>query len=237
MNGTAALPAWRQVLAVVAHPDDESFGLGAVLDAFAASGAAVTVLCLTHGEASTLHGVSGDLAALRQRELSAAATALGLTGVTLRAYPDGRLEEEDLGGLVGEVRRAVATARPQGIVAFDIDGVTGHSDHARATAAAVSAAEQLHVPVLGWTIPVSVAGELNAEFGTAFTGHPPADIDVVLTVDRTRQRHAVACHATQALPGSVLWRRLELLGDHEYLRWLTDPVPAASARSGQQHAP
>ncbi len=30
-----------------------------------------------------------------------------------------------------------------------------------------------------------------------------------------------AAHASQAVPGSVLWRRLELLGDREYLRPLT----------------
>jgi LmbE family N-acetylglucosaminyl deacetylase len=50
------LPAWTTVLAVVAHPDDESFGLGALLDGFTGAGASVEVLCLTHGEASTLHG-------------------------------------------------------------------------------------------------------------------------------------------------------------------------------------
>ena len=55
------LPAWSDVLAVVAHPDDESFGLGALLAAFVAAGVRVSVLCLTHGEASTLHGVEGDL--------------------------------------------------------------------------------------------------------------------------------------------------------------------------------
>lgn len=65
-----ALPAWSSALAVVAHPDDESFGLGAVLDAFARSGAAVSVLCLTQGEASRIRGVPGDLSALRAMELS-----------------------------------------------------------------------------------------------------------------------------------------------------------------------
>jgi LmbE family N-acetylglucosaminyl deacetylase len=40
-------------LAVIAHPDDESFGLGAVLAAFGA-GTQVRVLCFTRGEASTL---------------------------------------------------------------------------------------------------------------------------------------------------------------------------------------
>jgi hypothetical protein len=49
------LPAWRQALVVVAHPDDETFGLGAVADRFAAGATAVHVLCFTHGEASTLN--------------------------------------------------------------------------------------------------------------------------------------------------------------------------------------
>ena len=47
------LPPWRSVLAVVAHPDDESFALGAVLAGFADAGAAVALLCFTHGESST----------------------------------------------------------------------------------------------------------------------------------------------------------------------------------------
>jgi hypothetical protein len=52
-----APPAWSSVLAVVAHPDDESFGLGAILDAFNRAASRTAVLCLTHGEASPVHGV------------------------------------------------------------------------------------------------------------------------------------------------------------------------------------
>src|SRR5664280_3759531 len=79
--------ATSAVLAVVAHPDDESFGLGAVLAAFAAGGARVAVLCFTHGEASTLHGVAGDLHRLRAHELAAAAHVLGVATTVLRSYP------------------------------------------------------------------------------------------------------------------------------------------------------
>ncbi len=61
-NADVGLPHWERVLVVVAHPDDESFGLGAVLSSFVDAGADVSVLCFTQGEASTLHGVEGDLA-------------------------------------------------------------------------------------------------------------------------------------------------------------------------------
>jgi LmbE family N-acetylglucosaminyl deacetylase len=59
------LPAWNSMLVVVAHPDDESFGLGAVLDAFGRAGTQISVLRLTHGEASTMHVVAGNLAEVR----------------------------------------------------------------------------------------------------------------------------------------------------------------------------
>jgi N-acetylglucosamine malate deacetylase 2 len=67
-------------------------------------------------------------------------------------------------------------------------------------------------------LPVELAETLNAERGTAFSGHRLDQIDYVVTVDRTRQRRAIAAHASQAIPTSVLWRRLELLGDGEHLR-------------------
>ena len=44
-----------RALAVIAHPDDESFGLGAVLAALVEAGVGVPVLCLTHGLFSGRH--------------------------------------------------------------------------------------------------------------------------------------------------------------------------------------
>ncbi|HJE52330.1 MAG TPA: PIG-L family deacetylase, partial [Tessaracoccus flavescens] len=87
------LPSWNRVLVVVAHPDDESFGLGAVISSFVDGGASVHVTCLTAGEASTL-GAAPDLAAIREAELAAAASRLGCDGTTLHHHPDGGLASD-----------------------------------------------------------------------------------------------------------------------------------------------
>jgi selenocysteine lyase/cysteine desulfurase/LmbE family N-acetylglucosaminyl deacetylase len=215
-----ALPRWRRPLAVVAHPDDESFGLGAVLTAFQAAGARTGVLCLTHGEASTLHGVAGDLRVLREGELGEAARLLGVEHVALRDYPDGDLAAQDPDTLAAEVASEVARRGTDGLLVFDPSGITGHPDHIAATAAALRCAEQLNLPVLAWTLPPGVCAQLRHELGIGFVGCTEDEIDLRVAVDRGRQQQAVQAHASQAVPSSALWRRLELLGEHEYLRWL-----------------
>ncbi len=213
------LPAWRSVLAVVAHPDDESFGLGAVLSRFAEHGE-VSLLCLTHGEASTLHGFDGQLATVRAAELHNAATVLGLHEIALLDHPDGRLVDVNPDVLDATVIAMADRLGADGLLVFDPSGVTGHPDHQAATAAATRAASALGLPVLAWTIPTPVAETLNTEFGTSFVGHAGSQIDIDLPVDRSHQRAAVTCHPSQAVPSSALWRRLELLGDVEHLRWI-----------------
>lgn len=106
------------------------------------------------------------------------------------------------------------------MVAFDLAGVTGHRDHVRAPAAAVAGAAAPGLEALGWTLPSEVAGKLAGEHAAGFIGHEATAIDLVLTVDPTRQLEAIAQHRSQAVPSSVLWRRLELLGNHEHPRWL-----------------
>src|SRR5665647_3772308 len=158
------LPRWRSVLDVVAHPDDESFGLGAVLAGFADAGAAVAVLCFTHGESSTLHGIEGDLASLRAAELSGAARVLGVDPVRLVDYPDGALAGVDVDDLSAHVLDLAGEVGADGLLVFDTDGVTGHPDHASATLAAVAAADRAELTVLGWTVPQRVAAAVNKEY-------------------------------------------------------------------------
>lgn len=217
--------AWGSLVAVCAHPDDESFGLGAVICALAGHGVATTVLSLTHGEASTLGGGPGDLGATRAREIAEAAEALGARSVELLDYPDGGLDAVPLAELSDLVADLARRSDADGLLVFDEGGITGHPDHRRATRAAVDAGGRLGIPVMAWVIPDAVATRLNEEFGTAFTGRPGEEADLVIEVDRAVQRRAIACHASQATENPVLWRRLELLGDREWLRWLLPPAP------------
>jgi len=218
------LGAYRRVLAVVAHPDDESFGLGAVLHALGQAGTETSVLCFTHGEASTLGGAGGDLGRTRARELEQASAVLGITRTELLDYPDGGLADIELEALAGHVRRVAEDVGAGALLVFDEGGVTGHGDHRRATEAALAAAGAAGLDVLAWALPQDVAAALNAEFCTAFVGRPHVELGVQLTVDRTCQHRAIAQHHSQSVDNPVLWRRLELLGDSEWLRRLRTDV-------------
>jgi N-acetylglucosamine malate deacetylase 2 len=212
------------VLAVVAHPDDESFGLGAVLSELVLRDARAGLICFTQGECSTLHGTLGDLSVVRSQELQAAAAELRLSRVDLHRYRDGRLDTVPLDELTGHIVRVIDAEQPSHLLVFDSDGVTGHPDHRRATQAALVAARATGLPVLAWALPRAVAQRLNTELGTTFTGRDPGELDVTLTVSRQRQWRAIARHRSQSIDNPVLCRRLELLGDREHLRLIHPPA-------------
>lgn len=217
------LPTTRSVLAVCAHPDDESFGLGAALATFDELGTSTSVLCFTHGEASTLGADTPELGRVRAGELSAAADELGVAEVELLHYRDGHLSDEPLAELITRIHRAVERSGAELLLVFDEGGITGHADHRRASEAALAVARELELPVLAWTLPERVADALNLEFGAGFIGRCNTELDFVVHVDRTRQRRAINQHVSQAVDNPVLGRRLELQGEVEAFRWLLAP--------------
>lgn len=231
-RGMSVLRRHRRMLAVVAHPDDESFGLGAVITALTDRGVSVAAMCFTHGEASTLGADGGDLGRIRALELDAASQVLGINPTHLLDYPDGGLAAQPLEDLVALVRAEAESEGADALLVFDEGGITGHPDHRRATEAALVAAAQLDIAVLAWALPSHVARSLNAEFGTAFAGRDDAQVEVRLAVSRLLQHRAIDRHRSQAANNAVLWRRLELLGDHEALRVLRPGRAAEHAPTG-----
>lgn len=224
-------PAWTSVLAVIAHPDDASCGLGAILDAFVFAGAKVDVLCLTHGQAWTLEGAPGDLATLRGAELASAADVLGPKRIQMTDCPDGDLSKVGQTSLVAEVVAAADKCFPDGLLVFDTAPEPGRLDHVTATSAGLEAAETLDLPVMGWALSEGMRARLCRDFGPGSASISDGTIDLRVNVDRARQRVASHSLQGQALPGSPRWRRLELLAESESLRWLKVPHGSAHRRA------
>ena len=135
----------RALLAVLAHPDDESFGPGGTLALYASRGVQVHLLCATRGEVGTVapdlmagHATIGDL---RQAELECAAVYLGLAGVHFLGYRDsgmpGSPDNSHPRALAAAPIEQVASAvvewirriRPQVVITFDPIGGYRHPDH------------------------------------------------------------------------------------------------------------
>jgi N-acetyl-1-D-myo-inositol-2-amino-2-deoxy-alpha-D-glucopyranoside deacetylase len=122
----------RRLLAVFAHPDDESLACGGMLARVAAEGALVTLVCATRGEAGQREpGYREDvnLAIVRREELQEAAACLGIHDVILLDHPDGELPGENFALFRQEMVVAIRHVRPDVVVTFGPDGLYWHPDH------------------------------------------------------------------------------------------------------------
>jgi N-acetyl-1-D-myo-inositol-2-amino-2-deoxy-alpha-D-glucopyranoside deacetylase len=214
----------ERVLAVFAHPDDESVLAGGVLAAAAAAGADVTVVCATRGEsgplASGIEATPETLAEVREAELRAACAELGVRTVECLGLPDGSLEDV-AGQLASEVARLLPTVRPDAIVTFGPEGLYWHQDHVAVHDAVATALEgagrrpAIHHLVWphGWMSDLVEAMRvrglapnlwgLDPESWGTDPGAETVAIDVRAYLDK--KLNAIGCHASQ-LPPDHLFR-------------------------------
>jgi len=164
----------RTLLAILAHPDDESYGTGGTLARYAAEGVDVHVAIATDGAAGSIaEGWEGDrarLAEARALELAAACHILGITLHNLgyrdsgyindpaNKHPDAFIQA-DKTEAVGGVVRLIRELRPQVIITHDETGGYFHPDHIQCyvitTAAVTAAADPQQYPEIG-TAPFQI---------------------------------------------------------------------------------
>jgi len=135
----------RTLLSVLAHPDDESFGMGGTLAMYAEDGTDVYLICATRGEAGEvdpefLEG-QPSIAHLREMELRCAVDKLGLKEVKLLSYRDsgmtGSADNSNPEALINapqdqvakEIAEYIRQIKPQVILTFDPIGGYRHPDH------------------------------------------------------------------------------------------------------------
>ena len=147
-----------RLMAVLAHPDDESLGVGGALATYAARGVETYVVTATRGERGRYftnedRPDDAEVGRVREGELRAAARELGVREVALLDYLDGELDRADPVEAVGRIVAELRRVRPQVVVTFDPFGAYGHPDHVAicqfTTAAVAAAADPAYQPESG----------------------------------------------------------------------------------------
>lgn len=120
------------ILGVWAHPDDETYLSAAVMCAAARTGQRVRCITATRGEKGSFdeeRWPSATMGAVRQAELERCMVHLGVTDHQWLDYIDAECADVDPREAIGKVARHIADTKPDTILTFGPDGMTGHADH------------------------------------------------------------------------------------------------------------
>jgi LmbE family N-acetylglucosaminyl deacetylase len=219
----------KKLLFVFAHPDDESFAAGGTMAKMSHLGHEVSLICATSG----CKGKSGEfeitcreqLAKHREEELEQACSILGVSDLILFHYADGTLVDQDIDLLTDRIKTTILELKPDVILTFPPDGVTGHPDHitiSRATENAVILAEEDY-PLS--QLPTFFYASIPHYYDHCQDSGPKNRCLVTAKVDITEYRmykgQALQAHKSQvysvnrAYPG-VMQADFTIIGNYEY---------------------
>lgn len=207
----------KVILAVFAHPDDES-SVGPVLAKYAAEGVSVYIAVATDGRLGvTPHaGIpAGDsLAAVRTGEMKCAAEQLGIHPPVMIGMHDQLKMHEGLVALSGQldtIRKNVIKLfdelKPDIVLTWGPSGWTGHHDH-RLVGSVVTEAFASKV----WTKPIALyyseipAGSFPKESPLPLATVDPKYLTIKVSVtdkDYDKAKAAWLCHKSQYTPEMV----------------------------------
>jgi N-acetylglucosamine malate deacetylase 2 len=201
------------LLAVFAHPDDETFRCGGLLALLARRGVQINIITATRGEAGSCGEpqlcAAEELAEVRERELICACTVLGIKPPILLNYPDGKLDEVEEEEAIARIKAVIQELHPQILLTWPADGLSDHPDHKAVSRWTSRVFEEMakspEAPIALYhlVVPQSVASELNLK-----KLHAIPDEAVSLTVDVMpvweQKCAAIRCHLTQADGSPIL---------------------------------
>lgn len=195
------------IVAVFAHPDDETFICGGTLAKYTEAGNHVALICATKGEMGRRMGVPPTatretIATLRNGELRAACAALGIAELQFMGYRDKSLEIQPLDALVEDIYTRLEKLAPEVVITFH-EHFGGHPDHCtigRATTLAF-ARYQARYPsaalyFVAWGSMVGQAPDLPKE----------RFVEVDVRAQAFPKLQAFRAHRTQSELNEWLWR-------------------------------
>ena len=210
------------LLAIFAHPDDESFGPAGTLARCAAENHQTGLITLTRGEAGSL-GISktytpSELAQKRSEELRCAAEKLGISYLKIYDLPDKNLSNIPNEKGLSIVQKEIELFNPGVIITFHENGISGHPDHKKVTQWVLAAVDRMETP------PVLFCFGILPEHARMIPDRklfamPESDVTHKIGVGEyfTQKKAAIACHLTQ----EELWKTFQDLpiSYETYSRW------------------
>lgn len=215
----------RRLALVFAHPDDDTFGVAGTIALHGDEGLQVLTILATSGEAGPIAdpalATRENLGEVREAEARESYQAIGAPDVDLRflRYPDGELARAPRAEVLERVTGALVEFRPDVVVTFGPDGITGHEDHVtigeiateafhRARAASDGAFHrllQVAIPtrrIERWRELQRMAGQEPFDPQAPFAPRGVPDEDIAVEVDTStvweRTLEALRAHRTQA---------------------------------------
>ena len=174
------------ILAIFAHPDDESLASGGLIAWCAELEVTISLLCMTRGQHGP--GDSSTLGKTREKELHDAASVLGIKNVSVLDYEDGMLSWSNSSQIEFDIRQAIQQWQPDVVITFGEDGLYWHPDHIAVHQHTTAVIDKLgrNAPALYYvTLPVgSMRSALNrVTETTSSSGGAPSQIFGVTDVD------------------------------------------------------
>lgn len=195
----------KKILAVFAHPDDETFICGGTLAKYAKQGAEITLVCATMGEMGRRVGNPPvahreTLPLIRERELKAACKDLGIRDLRFLHIRDKMVEYEDVNELAGRVLTVMKEVSPQVVITFS-EQYGGHSDHCFIGKSTMLAYHQYDHPASLYFVSLD-----DITLHPEYWGLTPGQIKVIdIREDRREKMNAFRSHLTQSKLMNWLW--------------------------------
>ncbi|GAA4684662.1 hypothetical protein GCM10023215_19430 [Pseudonocardia yuanmonensis] len=229
------------ILGIWAHPDDEAYLSGGLMALARDNGQRVVCVTATRGERGTADPERWPPDRLAEERADELAHCLGILGVREHRflnYGDGECAAADEIVAIARLAEIVAEVRPDTVLTFGPDGITGHSDH-RAVSAWAGAAVELgapqHTRLLHAAVPERHAREwagLDAELGVYEPGYPQVVTQDRLSIDLALPA-AVAARKVRALAAQTTQTAglIEALGRERYTAWVSEESYLEAVRS------
>ncbi len=204
----------QRLLVVTAHPDDESYLAAGTMLKNAAAGGKNYVFCATLGERGKAHlrkeCSPAELKRIRKRELQRVSACLCVSRLALGNLPDGGVSQPKHHTVLRAKLAAFAKrTRPDIILGFGKDGISGHLDHIAMGAAAEALAKKLRVPYFAFCMPPELQKTHGIQslirrraHGVYAKHHRPLEAaSTIIAIDGQRKLRALKMHVSQLEQG------------------------------------